>query len=456
MQQYTSYYFLGIGGIGMSALARYFHAKGFQVAGYDKTETKLTKELISEGIAINYEDDPKVIPLRYKNPDTCFVVLTPAIPRENKQWGYFVQNDFQIKKRAQVLGQITQLGRGLCIAGTHGKTTTSTMTAHLLNESHVTCNAFLGGVSQNFDKNILLSEKTDLVVIEADEYDRSFYHLSPYMAVITAADADHLDIYGSRDEFRSSFEYFTSLVKEEGCLIIRKGLPITSKAKHSVKIYSYSGTDGGDFHADNIRIANGEIIFDFVSPTAILKDMHLGVPVLVNVENAVAAMAIAWLNGVEEKEIREGIASFKGIRRRFDFHVKKETITYIDDYAHHPTELVQSIQSIKALYPKKKVCGVFQPHLFTRTRDFAPEFSEALSLLDDLILLDIYPARELPIEGVSAQMILENVRLRDKMLCSKEALVAELPNHTFDVLVTFGAGDIDQLIPAVKAYCEKI
>lgn len=453
---FTSYYFLGIGGIGMSALARYFHAKGFKVAGYDRTSTVLTQELEKEGIAIHYIDDITLIPNDFRNPETCFVVITPAIPQGHKEWAYFQYHDFQIMKRAQVLGQITQLGRGLCIAGTHGKTTTSTMTAHLLNTSHVGCNAFLGGVSKNFDTNLLLSDNTDLVVIEADEYDRSFHQLLPYMAVITAADADHLDIYGTKEAFRESFEHFTSLIREGGCLIMRKGIPVSPKLQQNVKLYTYSGADGGDFHADNIRIAQGEIMFDFVTPTTIIRDLKLGVPVLVNVENSIAAMAVAWLNGVTEDELRTGIASFQGIRRRFDFHVKKENMVYLDDYAHHPTELTQSINSIKALFPTKKVCGIFQPHLYTRTRDFYREFSEALSLLDELILLDIYPAREQPIEGVSSQLIFDNVTCKNKTLCTKQELMAELPKHQFDVLVTLGAGDIDKFIPEITAYCKNL
>jgi UDP-N-acetylmuramate--alanine ligase len=453
---YTSYYFLGIGGIGMSALARYFHAKGFKVAGYDRTSTVLTKELEKEGIAIHYKDEVALIPEGFNNSETCFVVITPAIPAEHKQWAYFRDKGFQIMKRAQVLGQITRLGRGLCIAGTHGKTTTSTMTAHLLQSSHVGCNAFLGGVSKNFDKNVLLSDKTNLVVIEADEYDRSFHQLSPFMAVITAADADHLDIYGSKEAFRESFEHFTSLIRPGGCLIMRKGIPVSPKLQEAVKLFTYSANEGGDFHAENIRVENGEIHFDFVTPTAVIFNLKLGVPVLVNVENAVAAMAIAWLNDVSDDELRAGLASFAGIRRRFDFHVKNEKIAYLDDYAHHPAELVQSIRSIKALYPKKKVCGIFQPHLYTRTRDFAWDFSVALSMLDELILLDIYPAREQPIEGVTSKIIFDNVTNMNKTLCKKEELMAELPKHRFDVLVTLGAGDIDTLIPQLTDYCEKL
>jgi UDP-N-acetylmuramate--alanine ligase len=426
------------------------------VAGYDRTSTVLTKELEKEGIAIHYKDEVELIPETYRNATNTLVVITPAIPKSHKQWAYFRENGFQVMKRAQVLGEITRQARGLCIAGTHGKTTTSTMTAHLLNSSHIGCNAFLGGVSKNFDKNVLLSDKTNLVVIEADEFDRSFHQLSPYMAVITAADADHLDIYGTKEAFRESFEHFTSLIREGGCLIMRKGIPVTPRLREAVKLFTYSANEGGDFHAKHIRIGNGEIIFDFVTPTATIFNLKLGVPVLVNVENAVAAMAIAWLNDVSEDELRTGIASFSGIRRRFDFHVKKDTISYLDDYAHHPTELTQSIKSIKALFPNQKVCGIFQPHLYTRTRDFAPEFANALSMLDELILLDIYPARELPIEGVSSKIIFDAVTTKEKTLCTKEELMNELPKHKFDVLVTLGAGDIDKFIPEITRFCEKL
>ncbi len=455
MTTYTTYYFLGIGGIGMSALARYYNAKGFTVAGYDRARTQLTQEMESEGIIVFYEDKIELIPEEYHNAEKCLVVLTPAIPNDSKQWAWFRENNFTIMKRAQVLGEITRHARGLCIAGTHGKTTTSTLTAHLLHSSHVGCNAFLGGVSKNFDKNILINNDTDLVVIEADEFDRSFHQLSPYMAVITAADPDHLDIYGSAEAFRESFEHFTSLIQSGGCLIMRKGAPVTPRLQEGVKLYTYSGMDGGDFHAENIRIGDGEIRFDFVTPTETIKDMQLGVPVLINVENSVAAMAIAYLNGVLVEELKQGLASFRGIRRRFDFHVKNERISYLDDYAHHPQELQASIRSVKALFPDKKVCGIFQPHLYTRTRDFAGEFAQALSLLDEVILLDIYPARELPIEGVSSEIIFDKIDTQ-KTLCTKDALLAELPHHQFDVLVTMGAGDIDKLIPEITEYCEKL
>lgn len=456
MKKFSAYYFLGIGGIGMSALARYFKAKGYPVAGYDRTPTTLTQKMQQEDIEIHYTEDISLIPSPFQNSADTLVVITPAIPAEHKEWQHFQQQGYTIMKRAQVLGQITQSERGLCIAGTHGKTTTSNMTAHLLHNSHVGCNAFLGGISKNFDTNLVLSDKTNLVVIEADEFDRSFHHLSPYMAVITAADADHLDIYGDKKAINESFEHFTSLIREGGCLIMKKGIDITPRLREAVKLFTYSATQGGDFHAENIRVQDGDIYFDFVAPTAVIYNLKLGVPVMINVENAVAAIALAWLNDATDEELRSGIATFKGTVRRFDFHIKKSNIAYLDDYAHHPEELKASISSIKKLFPGKKVCGIFQPHLYSRTKDFAPQFAQALSMLDQLILLDIYPAREQPIPGVTSNIIFDKVSIKNKTLCTKDQLMDELPKHQFDVLVTLGAGDIDKLIPTITNYCEKL
>lgn len=449
-------YFLGIGGIGMSALARYFHAKGFEVGGYDLSKTALTEKMEQEGIHIHYTDDVRQITSQFLDKEKTLVVITPAIPTNHQEWQFFRNNHFVIMKRAQVLGEITRSERGLCVAGTHGKTTTSNMLAHLLNSSHIGCNAFLGGISKNFETNLVLSDATDLVVIEADEFDRSFHQLVPYMAVITASDVDHLDIYETADGFRESFEHFTSLVCKGGCLLIRKGLELTPRLHEDVQLYSYSASDGGDFRAENIVIENGEIHFDFVAPDVRIEAVKLGVPMLINVENAVAAMALAWLNGVTEQELREGIVSFKGVARRFDFHVKTKQLAYLDDYAHHPEELRASIGSVKALFPDKKVCGIFQPHLYSRTKDFAADFAQALSLLDELILLDIYPARELPIAGVTSQIIFEKVKIKEKTLCTKANLMNELPLHQFDVLMTIGAGDIDKLIPQITEYVKNL
>jgi len=455
MNKFTKYYFLGIGGIGMSALARYFHTKGFQVAGYDRTETKLTTELQTEGIKVSFVEAVEEIPFVFTKPENTLVIITPAIPANHPQLQYFQENNFTIQKRAEVLGNITRQSKGICIAGTHGKTTTSTITAHLLYQSQVSCNAFLGGIANNYNTNLLLSAESNLIVIEADEYDRSFHQLSPYMAVITSADPDHLDIYETPNAFRESFEHFTSLIRTGGALIMRKGIDIVPQLQKGVKLYTYSMNDGGDFCAENVRTVNGEIRFDFVTPNDRISDVRLGVPVEINVENSVAAMALAWLNGVTAEELRTGISSFSGIYRRFNVVYKSDKTVFMDDYAHHPSELKASISSIRNLYPNRKITGVFQPHLYTRTRDFAPAFAEALSQLDELVLLDIYPARELPIEGVDSDLILRDVKLKNKTLCSKENLLPLLKEKELDVLVTFGAGDIDKMVPLIKEQLKK-
>ena len=444
---YTHVYFLGIGGIGMSAIARYFKAKGFVVAGYDRTRSQLCHELELEDISIHYEDNVALIPTDFKDKSTTLVVYTPAIPADNSEYGYFLTHEFTVQKRAQVLGQVTRIERGLCVAGTHGKTTTSTMTAHLLKQSHVDCNAFLGGISKNYTSNLLLSDKSDLVVIEADEFDRSFHHLTPYMAVITAVDADHLDIYGTHEAYLESFAHFTSLIQVGGCLIMKKGIALVPRLADGVTLYTYSSTEKADFYAENIKIGNGELHFDFVTPTSRIDNVNLGVPLLVNVENAVAAMALAHLNGVTSDELRAGMASFAGIRRRFEVHLKTDKLTIIDDYAHHPAELLASIQSVKALYAGKKVLGVFQPHLYSRTHDFYKEFAASLSHLDEVVLVEIYPAREQPIPGVSSQLIFDEVTSPLKTLTTKSELLDVLKTKQFDVLLTIGAGDIDTYLP---------
>ena len=455
MDKFTKYYFLGIGGIGMSALARYFHMKGFQVAGYDRTATKLTSDLITEGIRVSFSESVEEIPFVFTRSENTLIIVTPAIPGDHPQLKYFQENNFTIQKRAQVLGNITRQSKGICIAGTHGKTTTSTITAHLLYQSLVSCNAFLGGIANNYNTNLLLSSESNLVVIEADEYDRSFHQLSPFMAVITSVDPDHLDIYKTAKAFHESFEYFTSLIRPGGALIMRKGIDIVPQLQKGVKFYTYSMDEGGDFYADNIRTIKGEIRFDFVTPNDRIADVRLGVPVLINIENSVAAMALAWLNGVTNEELRTGISSYSGIYRRFNIVYKSDKVVYMDDYAHHPSELRASISSIRNLYPDRKITGIFQPHLYTRTRDFAPAFAEALSQLDELILLDIYPARELPIKGVDSELILRDVKLKNKILCSKENLLPLLKEKQLDVLVTFGAGDIDKLVPLIKDQLKK-
>ena len=444
-----NYYFLGIGGIGMSAIARYFKAKGFNVAGYDRTASLLTHELEKEGIAVNYSDEVEVIPSEYKNPDNTFVVFTPAIPKDNVQYNFFVSNNFVMQKRAQVLGDITRRERGLCVAGTHGKTTTSTMIAHILKQSHVDCNAFLGGISKNYTSNLLLSDKSDLVVIEADEFDRSFHHLSPYMAVVTATDADHLDIYGTYDAYVESFNHFTSLVQPGGVLIMKRGIVLNPQLAENVSLYTYCATEKADFYADNNRIGGGKLLFDFIAPTTKICDVDLGVPVLVNVENAVAAMAVALLSGATESELKAGIASSAGIRRRFEIHYKSDKFTLVDDYAHHPKEIEASLKSINALYNDRKIVVVFQPHLFTRTRDFYADFAKALSVATQVVLVEIYPAREKPIDGVSSKIIFDEITSLVKKITTKKELIDTLDNIDFQVLLVVGAGDIDTLIPSI-------
>lgn len=457
MQKITSVYFVGAGGIGMSALARYFRAKGKQVVGYDKTPSDLTAALIEEGIRIHYTDDISLIPEDCKQIDSTLVIYTPAIPETHTELNYFKTNGFTLMKRARVLGEITRTERGLCVAGTHGKTTTSSMLAYLLKQSHVDCNAFLGGILKNYNSNLMLSDKSDLAVIEADEFDRSFHWLNPYMAVITAVDPDHLDIYGTPAAYRESFEHFTSLIRPDGCLVMKKGLQLQPRLQEGTKLYTYSATEEADFFARNIRIGNGDIVFDFVTPDGSIPDVKLGVPVKVNIENGVAAMALAWLNGVTPEEIRGGMETFAGPVRRFDFHLKKDDIVLLDDYAHHPAELKASIQSVKELYPDKKVTGIFQPHLYTRTRDFAADFAASLSLLDELILLDIYPAREEPIPGVTSQIIFDRVTIPNKRMIRKEELLDLVQKEaaSFEVVLMLGAGNIDRLVEPVKQILEK-
>ncbi|WP_419031905.1 UDP-N-acetylmuramate--L-alanine ligase [Dysgonomonas gadei] len=454
MNNIQSIYFIGIGGIGMSNLARYFMSKGKKVAGYDRTETPLTKDLVTEGAEIHYTDDIKLIPDYCKDKESTLVVYTPAVPAENEEVRYFHQNGFTIQKRAQVLGIITKSSKALCCAGTHGKTTTSSMLAHILKQSHLDCNAFLGGILKNYGSNLMLSDKSEFTVVEADEYDRSFHWLHPYMALITSVDPDHLDIYGTEEEYLKSFEKFTSLIQPGGALVMKHNIKLSPKTGKDVRIYTYS-MDKGDFHAQNIKIGNGEISFDFVTPKETIDNIQLGVPVKINIENGIGSMALAWLNGATADELRHGMATFMGAKRRFDFLLKTDKIVMIDDYAHHPEELAASITSIKELYPNRKLTGIFQPHLYTRTRDFAPEFARSLSLLDELILLDIYPAREKPIEGVTSKIIFDKVTC-PKTLCNKEELLPLLENKdNIEVLLTMGAGDIDQLLKPIKDILEK-
>lgn len=444
-----SVYFVGAGGIGMSALVRYFLSKGKTVAGYDRTPTPLTQNLIAEGAQIHYEEDVNLIPEACKNKENTLIILTPAIPEEHKELCFFRNNGFEIQKRSQVLGTITHSSKGLCVAGTHGKTTTSTMTAHLFRQSRVECTAFLGGISKNYGTNLLLSSKSPYTVIEADEFDRSFHWLSPFMSVITSTDPDHLDIYGTAEAYLESFEHYTELIQPGGALIIRKGIKLIPKTQPGVKIYTYS-KDDGDFHAENIRIGNGEIIIDFVAPNTRICDIALGVPVSINIENGVAAMALAHLNGVTDEEIKRGMASFKGVDRRFDFKIKNDHLVFLSDYAHHPSEIRQSVISMRELYQDKKITAVFQPHLYTRTRDFYKEFADSLSLLDEVILVDIYPAREEPISGITSKLIYDSLRPGiKKSMCKKEDILNVIKEKEIEVLITLGAGDIDDYVPEI-------
>jgi UDP-N-acetylmuramate--alanine ligase len=442
-------YFIGIGGIGMSNLARYFLSKNKKVGGYDRTETLLTETLSKEGALVHYEDSITQIPDHFKDKNDTLIVFTPAVPASHSELNWFKDNGFKVIKRAQLLGEITRSSKAICIAGTHGKTTVSSMTAHLFRQSHVDCNAFLGGILKNYDTNLLLSGKSNVTVAEADEYDRSFHWLTPEIAIITSADPDHLDIYGDEQSYRESFEKFTSLIKPGGHLILKKGVAVTPNVNDRVKVWTYSENEG-DFHAENIRSGNGETVFDLVSPIENIQDISLGVPVRINIENGIAAIAAAQLSGVTAEEIRRAMSSFEGVRRRFDYRIKSNQIVYIDDYAHHPNELKAAIESIKSLYPNKKVTAVFQPHLYSRTRDFANEFASSLSLLEDVILLDIYPARELPLEGVTSQIIFEKITTAEKLLCSKNELPELIKNKPMEVFVTFGAGDIDRLVPEIE------
>ncbi len=450
-----SVYFIGVGGIGMSAIARYFLSKGKQVAGYDRTATPLTEQLMKEGADIHYEEDVNRIPETFSHPENTLVVYTPAIPAEHAEYQYFLQNGFCIQKRAQVLGTITQTERGLCVAGTHGKTSTSTMAAHLLHQSHVECNAFLGGISNNYHTNLLLSQKSDLVVIEADEFDRSFHWLSPYMAVVTATDPDHLDIYGTKEAYLESFSHFTSLIQPGGCLILHEGLEMKPMLQEGVTLYTYA-REHGDFHAENIRIGNGDIYIDFVSPKGVIRNIRLGVPVSINIENGVAAMALAQLNGATDEEIKAGMESFRGVVRRFDFQIKNERLVFLTDYAHHPEELRQSALSIRELYNDKKITALFQPHLYTRTRDFYEEFAESLSLFDKVILTNIYPAREEPMPGVTSELIYNRLKPGiEKRLCRKEEVPEMIEQEDIEVLILLGAGDLDAYVPQLCEILKK-
>lgn len=449
-----SVYFVGIGGIGMSAIARYFLHQGLLVGGYDRTPSDLTRNLEKEGALIHYEENVDLIPEACKDAAETLIIYTPAIPAEHKELQFFQQGGFDIQKRAQVLGTLTRANKGLCVAGTHGKTTTSSMAAHILHQSHVDCNAFLGGITKNYGTNYILSKSSDYVVIEADEFDRSFHWLSPFATVITSTDADHLDIYGTEEAYLESFAHYSSLIVPGGYLILHTGLKMQPRVGEEVTTYTYSREEG-DFHAENVKIGNGEISFDLISPFGNIHDIHLGVPVTVNIENGIAAMALAQIAGATEEEIKNAMASFGGVDRRFDFRVKNDKVVYLSDYAHHPAEIKQSVLSIKQLYEGKRIKAIFQPHLYTRTRDFYKEFAESLSLLDDVALLDIYPAREKPIPGITSQIIYDNLTSAKKEMCHKGDLLDIVGRRDFDVLITLGAGDVEDYAGQIAELLQK-
>lgn len=444
-------YFVGAGGIGMAALERYFLAKGCRVGGYDRTPSDLTEALAAEGVDICFTDDPESIPMAYRNPEDTLVVYTPAIPGDHKGLQWFRSNGFEVVKRAAVLGRVTRSETAVCFAGTHGKTTTSSMAAHLLTQSGVGCNAFLGGVLRNYGTNCLLDSRSPYSVIEADEFDRSFHHLSPTIAVITSTDPDHLDIYGTEEAYLESFAHFTELVVPGGALLIHNDLKLKPRVGEKVKTYTY-GIDRGDFHAENLVIADGRITFDFVTPEETISGVELGVPLEVNVDNAIAACGGVWLlrnSEIKADDYREAMKTFLGAKRRFEFWLREPDKVIIDDYAHHPDELKASLGSVRRLFPDKRLVVAFQPHLFSRTRDFAPQFAAALSQADEVILLPIYPARELPIEGVTSELILRDVTVEKKMIVERDALVDAVAQSGFEVLLTVGAGDINLLLPQI-------
>ena len=451
MKDFDSLYFVGAGGIGMAALERYFLAMGKRVAGYDRTPSELTEALQCEGVHIDFDENPDLIPDYCRDPERTLVVYTPAVPDSHQGLTYFRNHGFDVLKRAALLGVVTHHSRGLCFAGTHGKTTTSSMAAHILHSSGIGCNAFLGGVLRNYNSNFLLSATSPFSVIEADEFDRSFHHLRPHVAVVTSTDPDHLDIYGTAENYLESFAHFTELIQPGGALIVHTGLALKPRVGENVKTYTYS-RDEGDFHAANIRKGDGEITFDLVTPWETLTDISLGVPVDINIENAIAAMAACRLVDTPLEAMRDAIATFQGPKRRFEFWLKEPGShgkVMIDDYAHHPGELQASIKSVRDLYPDRRLTVIFQPHLYTRTRDFAPGFAQALSLADEVILLPIYPAREEPIPGVTSEMILENITSAKKSIYSKENLIKSIHLSNFDVLLTAGAGDIANLLPQI-------
>jgi UDP-N-acetylmuramate--alanine ligase len=447
LTDFQNIYFLGIGGIGMSALARYFNSTGYSVGGYDKTPSPLTDQLIQEGCEIHFKDLGEDIPLKFNRKSTTLVVLTPAIPVDHSEWKYFKEIGFTILKRSEVLGLITQKLKGLCVAGTHGKTTTSTMLAHILNTSSWKCNAFLGGISTNFKSNLLIDESSPFAVIEADEFDRSFLRLSPFSSIITSADPDHLDIYGSASQFQEGFQLYAEKISKDGFLVVKEGLPFKSEAKRIT--YSVS-SNTADFYAQNLRIEGDQFFMDIYYLSKVWENIELGVPGIHNAENALACIALLVSMGMDEVQIRRGLQSFQGVKRRFEYIVRDKRFVFVDDYAHHPKEIKALIDSIRLMYPSKKVTGIFQPHLFSRTNDFMEDFAVELGKLDEVVLLPIYPARELPMEGVTSGVLLEKIENSNKKLLQPQEVIDYFSVDNCDVLLTIGAGDIDRIVDKLK------
>jgi UDP-N-acetylmuramate--alanine ligase len=447
--KYHNIFFLGAGGIGMSALARYFYASGKNVAGYDRTATALTSQLAEEGIPISFKDDPTLLVKDFADASKTLVVYTPAVKEDNQLLRFFTDNRFTIFKRSEILGLLSSQLPTIAVAGTHGKTTVSTMIAHLLYQSSIGCLAILGGISKNYNSNYLHSENPKYFVTEADEFDRSFLKLEPSVAVVTSADADHLDIYGSEKELKHSFEEFTRNLKEDGTLILKEGTGLNISINTKAKEFSYA-LISGDYYAEHIRHFPGYTVFNMQTPSGKIEDLALGIPGRINVENAVAAVAASLNVGVTKEEIRQGLKTFKGIKRRFEVQFASEQMVYIDDYAHHPVEIKALVNSVRSMFPGKKITGIFQPHLFSRTKDFSTGFAESLDLMDEVFLLDIYPAREKPVEGVSSALILDQMLLENKSLCRKDMVLNEFEEKEFEILLTIGAGDIDQLVQPIK------
>jgi UDP-N-acetylmuramate--alanine ligase len=441
-------YLLGIGGIGMSALARFFKAKGAQVSGFDKTQTLLTDELSKEGISVHFDENISAIPK-----DVDLIIYTPAIPKNHKEYIFLKEKGIEIHKRAEILGLITQDAYTIAISGTHGKTTITSMIAHILKQSGKDVFSFIGGISKNYKSNLILSEKNAIAVVEADEFDRSFLQLHPDIAVISAMDADHLDIYGSKDYLVESFRLFANQIKKNGKLFLKKSLALKNI---STKPISYSAKEKADYYATDIRVENGYFYYTIICPDKSNIKIKSIVPGKHNVENAVVACAVALTLGVSARDIKKALQSYTGVCRRFDYRIKDDDLVFIDDYAHHPEEIKACVNAARELYPGKKITGVFQPHLFSRTRDLADGFAESLAMLDELILLDIYPARELPIEGITSENLLKKIHLKNKMVCSKEDLINELIKRKLDVLITIGAGDIDQLVGPIEKSLKNI